>query len=437
MVIQLTTQCRGALVCALLFGGIFLAAGTSNAAEPATAPADEVTAPKEKAKKAKKATPSYKFSGALTFSAATDRIAGSAPMTDGFQGDFASDEDEDEFEDSDMFKDLDLDDEDATDLIDESVDEDGDGDFFDEDGDGGEEEGDLDGDGIPDLEEVVGDDDGDGILDAVDTGAPAAARPRPSPRGDDRYAYGGKFGYTQKIGGAIKEWKTGAKIAATDNDEFSQKDSILFGLNTGPVFKVKALKAQFQPNFTFVSIRKDGVDILDAYGLGLKAEFKLSKQWQLGLKYGYDMREFADEKNLGNRKLADIDGHTFGAQIQYAFAKKHSVSFGYSNRFEDTDFVRARTKTQHQLKLGYQKKWSSGIYIKPQLGFAMNKRDAPAKPTQPRREDDRLTYGVALGVAWKHGLSTEFQYGATETEVDLEDKDSSNDRFVLVANFKL
>lgn len=433
---------RSVLYLVLLIGSItFFVPGIASSAEPST-DVVKATSPKKNQK-------SYKFTGGLSVAASTDRNAGIAPIADSAQGDFATDDDEDSdgdesFAAPDAFEDLDLDDQDAVDQLDETIDEDGDGDFFDEDGAGDDEEGDLDGDGIDDTSEIQGDDDGDGIVDEIDlvddsgfgSGASGARRQGATraarSRRDERFSYTANLGYTQKIGGLIKEWKTAAKVVSTDFDRLSKNDTILFGGTSGPVFKVKSLKAQFQPAFVFAHLRKDGVDIFDNYGVGLSSQFKLSKQWKLGARYGYDIRKF------DNPRVKDIDAHSFGTQLQYALGKKHAVSFGYTNRFEDTDFAAlARTKNQHQVALIYQKKWQNGVYIKPQIGYAMSEKDAAVRPNQPIREDDRTSFGLAIGAAMNHGVSTEIQFGSTSTDVNLDGKDSSNDRIVVVANLKL
>ena len=157
---------RSVLYLVLLIGSItFFVPGIASSAEPST-DVVKATSPKKNQK-------SYKFTGGLSVAASTDRNAGIAPIADSAQGDFATDDDEDSdgdesFAAPDAFEDLDLDDQDAVDQLDETIDEDGDGDFFDEDGAGDDEEGDLDGDGIDDTSEIQGDDDGDGIVDEID-----------------------------------------------------------------------------------------------------------------------------------------------------------------------------------------------------------------------------------------------------------------------------
>lgn len=399
-------------------------------------------------KKAKKTAKSYKITGGLQISASTDRNAGVAPISDGLKGapdDDDEDEDED-IEDDDVFEDLDLDDQDAIDQLNESIDEDGDGDFFDEDGPGEDEEGDLDGDSIADADEIPGDDDGDGVPDALDTftdgdgdgiaddpdvqamRAPGGRRPS---RRDERMTYTANVGYTQKIGGWAKEWKSSAKVASTDFDKLQRNDTVLIGVNSGPVFKVKSLKAQIQPSLIYAHLRKDGTDIFSNYGAALTGQFKLDKDWKLNLRYGFDARNFEDPR------IETIRAHSWAAKLQYAIGKNHSVSFGYTNRLEDTDFLQlARTKDQNQFTLGYQKKWENGFYVKPQVAFAFIERNAIAKRNQPVREDDRVTYNLALGKEFAYGINAELQYSSMETDTNIRNKDTSNDRFVFVTGWK-
>jgi hypothetical protein len=392
-------------------------------------------APKKKAKK------SYKITGGITIAGSTDRNAGVAPLADGLRGGEDDDDDEDEdeddsFDDSDAFEDLGLDDEDAVDQLDEVIDEDGDGDFFDEDGPGEDEEGDLDGDGTVDA--LDADPDGDGAV--VDAGVDPVAIVSPQAavaggnnrsRRDNRMTYSANLGYTQKIGGAIKEWKTAAKVATTDFNKLTKNDATLFGASTGPVFEAKSLHAQFQPVFVYAMLNKDGMQVFNNYGLGLNSQFKLAKDWKLNLRYGYDIRNFKDSK------VSAITAHSMGTKLQYAITKKQAVSLGYTNRFEDTDFLAlARTKNQHQVSLGYQNKWDNGIYFKPQVGYAFAERDAAAKRTQPVREDNRVTFNLALGVAFQHGINAELQYGSMATDANIDSKDTSNDRVAFVTGWK-
>lgn len=388
----------------------------------------------------------HKWGGGLSFAASTDRNAGLSPLLDSPTNDDALEDDTDDYEEEeesfadDFFDDIDLTDQDAIDQLDESIDEDGDGDFFDEDGAGQDEEGDIDGDGILDGSEVVGDDDGDGILDALDpvddTGDPAAgdarraaARPSRSTR-DERFTYNANMNYAYRSSGIVKKWKLGARLSSTDFDRLGAKDSQLYGFQAGPVFRLKSLRANIQPSFVFASLRKDGTDVFDTYGLVVNTDFKLSKQLKLLLQYGYDMRTF------DNPRVDDIDTHGFGVALKYRFSKRQHVKLGYRSRLEDTEFASlARTKDQHQVNLAYFLKWRR-LFFKPQLGYAFSERDAATRPGQIIREDDRVTYGFALGARMPRGISAEIQYGNTELDVNLPRRDSSNDRIAGVIALK-
>lgn len=112
----------------LLIGSItFFVPGIASSAEPST-DVVKATSPKKNQK-------SYKFTGGLSVAASTDRNAGIAPIADSAQGDLATDDDEDgdgdeSFAAPDAFEDMDLDDQDAVDQLDETIDQDGDGDFL-------------------------------------------------------------------------------------------------------------------------------------------------------------------------------------------------------------------------------------------------------------------------------------------------------------------
>lgn len=396
----------------------------------------------------KKPRSRHDVGGGLSLVLSTDRNAGLAPLTDGATrnlDDDETDEEDDEDDDfdafnDDFFDDLDLSDQDAIDQLDESIDEDGDGDFFDEDGAGQDEEGDVDGDGILDGSEVLGDDDGDGVPDALDAldelsdpaladARRAAARPGRSVR-DERLTYNANLNYAYRTDGLVRKWKIGGRLASTDFDRLGGKDTQLYGFKAGPVFKLKSLRATIQPSFVYAALRKDGADVFDTYGLVLNTGFKLTKQWKLSLQYGYDVRSF------DNGRVADVDTHGFGAGLEYRWSKRQRVELGYRNRLEDTSFAAlARTKDQHQVTLAYALKWRR-FFFKPQVGYAIAERDAASRPGLPVREDERVTYGFALGAKLPQGFSAEVQYGNTELDVNLPRKDSSNDRVAAVVAWK-
>lgn len=393
---------------------------------------------------AAKVRPRHDFGGGLSVTASTDRNAGLAPLLDGpVPDDDPDEEEEDEDDDAftdDFFDDLDLTDQDAIDQFDESIDEDGDGDFFDEDGAGQDEEGDVDGDGILDESEIPGDDDGDGIADALDgvddlgdaataDARRAASRPGRSRR-DERFTYNANVNYAYRTDGVVKKWKLGARVSSTDFDRLGNKDTVLYGVKAGPVFKLKSLRATVQPSVVYASLRKDGVDVFDTYGMALNTDFRLSKQWKLALQYGYDVRSF------DNARVDDIDTHGFGADLKYSFSKRQQLQLGYRNRLEDTEFASlARTRNQDQVTLAYSLKWRR-LFFRPQVGYAFSERDAATRPGLQVREDERVTYGVAFGAKLPHGLSAEVQYTNMELDVNLPRKDSSNDRVAAVVAWK-
>jgi hypothetical protein len=435
---------------------------------------------------AKKEAKSYKITGGLQFGYSTDRHAGLAPAVESMAADSFDSVDEDEdsddsdsvemdFDDADVFSDLDLDDQDLLDQIDETTDEDGDGNFFDD--DAGFEEGDdprADDDGVAGGDPIG--EDGEPIdpadpvdpadpdpVDPVDPAAPvdpvdpAAGDPAPEPiieaimldgssniqaatKGkaakkspefirDDRMTARANFGYTQKIGTWAKEWKTGAQISTASFDTLTKSEATVFGLSTGPVFEIKSWNAQIMPSFLYANVRSDGDYAFNNMGGALAGAFDLSKAWKLGLRYGYDVREFS------NDKLDNIGAYSTGASLKYVIEKNQAVTLGLKTRAEATSPA-ARAKDQTQIALGYQQKWNNGWYVKPAVGYAWIERDAPANKKQPVREDNRATFNLAVGHDFGHGINVEAQYGNMENDVNLPQKDGSNDRFVILTGWK-
>jgi hypothetical protein len=350
----------------------------------------------------KKASKNYKITGRIQAAFSTDRNAGLAPVLDTSQtmDDEESEEEEDAAGD-DMLDELDLDDQDLNEQIDESVDEDGDGDFF---------------------------EDEDFVTDPSGSSVPAAGRQ--SIR-DERMTYSAQLGYTQKIGGWAKEWKSNARLASTDFDRLSANDTVLFGINSGPVFPVDSLKGTLQPSAIFASLSKDGDHIFSNYGGGINGRFKLADAWNLNLRVGYDVRTFNDPS------VDTIRAHWLGSRLTYKLAGKQRLFAGFSSRMEDTsDQSLARARDQYVFSVGYQKKWDSGLYVRPQLAYTHLERRGAARATDPVRQDDRLNLGVALGMAFDHGIQAELQYGSVNTDTNLPNRDSSNDRWVLVTGWK-
>lgn len=433
----------------------------------------------------------FTLTGGITLGISTDRNAGAAPVGERSAADDFDDEDEDEEGeddeiDSDAFEDLDLDDQNLLDQLDETTDEDGDGDFFDEDqdafdidGDGiadedadgdGIEDADLDGDGVADFD-LDGDGtpdvdaDGDGLEDPIadggdvggDAGDPGAdagdgdaaaimldgsedptqslaavgggRRPVPSTIRDERFTTRAKLGLSYKIGSWAKEWKTAAQVGTASFNTLDKKDNVLFAMNSGPVFKIKAWDAVIQPSVMFASLSTDGTHQFDNYGGSLAAQFNLSKLWQLGVRYGYDIR------NFDNALVENVDAHSYGTSLKYKLSKNQALIGSYRARFEDTD-VDARGKAAHQIALAYQQKWQNGIYVKPQVGYAFIERNGAANARQPVREDNRTTFNFALGKTFDYGINVEAQYSNMDTDVNLPRKDVANDRFVILSGWK-
>jgi hypothetical protein len=424
----------------------------------------------------------FTLTGGVTLGYSTDRNAGAAPVGERSAADDFDDEDEDGEDgdddiDVDAFEDLDLDDQNLLDQLNETTDEDGDGDFFDDDedafdidgdgipdedadGDGiedvdldgdGEPDFDLDGDGTPDV-----DADGDGIEDPIADGVDADAgdgdavaialdgseipadalaavgggrRPAPSNIRDDRFTTRAKLGLSYKMGSWAKEWKTSAQVGTAMFNTLDRKDNFLFAMNSGPVFKVKAWDATIQPSFMFASLSTDGTHQFDNYGGSLAAQFNLNKLWQLGVRYGYDIRDF------DNSLVENVDAHSYGTSLKYKLSKTQALVGGYRARFEDTD-VEARGKAAHQVTLGYQQKWQNGVYIRPQVGYAYIERNGAARAGQPVREDRRTTFNMALGKTFDYGINVEAQYSNMDTDVNLPRKDVANDRFVILSGWK-
>lgn len=386
----------------------------------------------------------FTLTGGITLGLSTDRNAGVAPAGERSAADDFDDEDEDEDSDdgddfeADAFEDLDLEGDDLADQLDETTDEDGDGDFFDDDG----EAVDLDGDGIPDedldgdgIEDPVEADAGDAIPDDADAIAldgstfAATAGTGPTNIRDERFTTKAKLGLSYKIGSWAKEWKTAAQMGTTHFDTLDKKDNMLFGMNTGPVFKVKNWNATIQPTLLFASLTTDGNHQFDNYGAGIAATFDLTKTWQLGVRYGYDVRDFE------NPLVENVNANSFGTALKYKLSKTQAITGGYRARFEDTN-PDPRGKEAHQFSLGYQQKWDNGIYVKPTVGYAFIERNGATRATLPVREDKRTTFNVALGKTFDHGINVEAQYGNMDTDVNLPRKDSANDRLVLLTGWK-
>jgi hypothetical protein len=469
------------VVLPVVLGAVLFVTSAGIVIEDVRAEASEAARAKPKGKKAKKKADKkgLKITGGLQFGLSNDRNAGNAPLGEtNFADSFDDDEDgenEGGFSDFDtnIFEVLDLDDQDVLDQIDETNDEDGDGDFFDDDEDfqeGDIVEVDLDGDGIDD------DFDGDGVDDDLDSegdngddsdgGDDGSDEPQDddssddpstddgatdeepiaeefsseragSRRGssgkriisDDRLTARAKLGLSYKFKQFIKEWKLASQVATAHFDTLNKNNNLVVGVNTGPVFEVKQLKAKIQPSFAYANLHKDGENQFDNYAGILDAQFDLTKTWVWDLKYAYDLR------NFDNADVDNIRAHSPSTAVAYKFNKKQSVSLAARMRFEDT-LVLARAKDQYQSVLGYKHKLDSGWYFAPQLGYAFIERGAAVNAKQKRREDNRITYNVVVGKDIAKDFNIEAQYGQMDSDSNINDKDTSNDRFALLAGWK-
>ncbi len=374
--------------------------------------------------------------GKLQLGVATDRNAGNAPLAE--KGGSSSNNEEGETEnedlqDGDLLQELDLEGQDVLDQLDDTEDENGDGNFFNDDDAQDLNAVDVDGDG--DLDIDVNE---DGLINATDDllddavfGTSGGGRKKLTNDTirDERLNAQARLGFNYAIGSWAKEWKTGLAINSSSFNTLSNKDSVVFGANTGPVFEVKSLNMKIQPSISFANFSKDGTSEFNNYGAAVALQYDITKQWQLSARYGNDLRYF------NNDAVDKIKATSGAAVLKYKIDEGKAVSGGYIIRYEDTD-VAARGKIVHQFLLGYEQKFDYGLYVRPQAGYAYIERNGAVKAGQVVRKDNRTVLVLAAGKNFENGINVELQYSNMDLESNIDSKNTSNDRFVLLSGWK-
>ncbi len=316
----------------------------------------------------------FSMNGKLQLGVATDRNAGNAPLAEKAGSSSDDSEMEDDVDDGDLLQDLDLEGQDVLDQLDDTEDENGDGDFFNDDDLSEINAIDADGDGDLDI-----DVNGDGAIDAADdllddqdltggTGGVKRTKITNDAIRDERLNAQARLGFNYNIGTWAKQWKTALAVNSTYMDILNTKDSVVFGANTGPLFEINSLNLKIQPTISFANFSKDGSSEFNNYGAAIALQYIINPKLKLDARYGNDLRYF------NNDAVDKIKANSAAAILKYQIDKEKAVSGGYKIRYEDTN-VAARGKIIHQFLVGYEQKFDYGLYVKPQVGYAYIERN--------------------------------------------------------------
>lgn len=392
---------------------------------------------------AAKSSGNSSFSGGIQIGVSTDRNAGSSGGVlrssssreddDEDEDADSDDDDDDDFaDDDDLLDDLDLEDDDDVAAIEDELDDDGDAD-----GDGivdGTESDDSDGDGITDGEEAAaGTDAGAGDL-AVDEAAlsirragKAAAKPKTVR--DERLTLKANIGHKYKLGKSGHTWKSGMSYTSANQRDLDKNDNYIMALSTGPEFKLMKGDLTVSPQVAYARLSKDSKHIFDTYAALLGAKYKINKSIAVKGKYTYS------EQNFSSSKLDEVYGQKWAAALDFKPFKHAAAEIGGAFKTVDTTPA-SKEKDQRELHVKYQHDLPWKFYALGLAGYKWTDYDVAASSRVPVRKDEEATVGLSLGREIYKKVTLELQYDHRDTNTNIRNKDSSNDRFALVGSWK-